>query len=166
MKEKKAVIARNPLSQNIAKILKFKEGMLESELRREARIISEKIKEKFPGKSINFETIVSWTLADEKDPNKARMFTGFERLSLFAETVGVNYWELFIPDYFIDPTKLSQPKKDTIEMILRIDDKYMEDIQNVIVIHVQEETRKLSKLYTDLFGLKEKPKREDNQLNE
>ena len=65
MKEKKAIIADNPFSRNIGKILKYQDGATENDLRNEAKKISDKIKNKFPGKSIGFEIIVQWALAKE-----------------------------------------------------------------------------------------------------
>jgi hypothetical protein len=163
MKEKTAVIANNPLSKNIARILKYEPGMMESELRREAGKISDKIKEKYPKKSLNFETIMTWILADKERPERARMFIGFEKLKLFAEAVGIDYWKLFVPDTLIDPDILPAKKKEAIEMIMRIDDdRLMEDIQKLIIIRVDKEAERVLKLRTDIFNIREKPK-DNNQ---
>lgn len=160
MKDNKAVIAKNPLSQNIANILKYKKGMLESELRREAKIISDKIKDKF-GKSLNFETIVSWTLAEEEDPAKARAFIGLDRISMFAEVVGVNYWELFIPEDYTNLNSLSPKKRDTIKMVMQLDEKFLDDVQSVIIVHVREEAERMANLYENFSDIMRKPEKKD-----
>ena len=162
MKDNKAIIAKNPLSENIAKILDYKEGMLESELRKKARIISDKIKDKF-GKTVNFETIVSWVLSSSEDPVRARAFIGFDRISMFAEIAGINYWELFIPQNYININNFSQKRKDTFEMMQQLDEKFLNDVQRVVIGHIREEAIRTSKLFNKFSKIVDKQKEDDNQ---
>jgi len=162
MKDNKAIIAKNPLSENIAKILNYKEGMLESELRKEAKIISDKIKDRFK-KSVSPETITSWTLADRKDPVKGRIFIGFDRISMFSEIVGINYWELFIPSNFLNINNLSLKRKDTIEMVLAVDEKFLIDIQHLIESKSREDAARVLKLATKFSDIIKKVDDSDNQ---
>jgi hypothetical protein len=160
-KTKQALIANNPLSKNIAKELGYEEGQTEDAIRKSASEISKIVKNKF-GESLNFETITNWVLAHEEDSEKPRKPPSFDKLLLFSFAVNKKYWELFVPDYFINLQKLSRKKKLIIEMIVnldnRYDDKVANDIQNVIAIHVDTEAKRLSKLQSFLSALDEKSK--------
>jgi hypothetical protein len=164
MKGKKAIIADNPFSRNVAKILKYKEDGTENELRTEARRIAEKIKNESPDKTIGFEIMVQWTLASDEDPTKARRFPGIDTITLFADTIGINYWELFIPEKYIDLDRLPPEARDIMLAISRINSKQLYiDIQNLIIATIEGEAERIAELKTNIFGIMKKSKVDNNQ---
>ena len=153
MRKKIAVIAKNPLSQNIAKILGYRPGVTESVLRKAGQEICEKIRKQSDGKNkLDVETIMNWMLPDKKDPEKTSIFVG-KKIMLFADAIGVKYWELYIPDTYINLEKLPKRKADIIKTILNADNEFLKGVQSLLAVHFEEEAQRVADTYQNLSTL-------------
>lgn len=125
--KKERVIAKNPLSQNIAQKLGYYEPNIGP---RGFQAILEKtaaeITKRFPMQKITWQAIASWIYARDDDETRAKRQPQIESLDAFAKVIGINsFWELYIPENYkaefkID--KLSKSKKKIINAILRVED--------------------------------------------
>lgn len=162
-------IANNALTKNIVRLLGYYDDSENIKcLRGKIQDTINKVKE-VTGTNITFNAVLDWIEARKDDPRRSLKWPSLEKLIPFAQILGVDYRELFIPKTtqgeYIKITELSAHKKALIESILEIPNEDTESLQqigrfvhslmNQQIKKVQAENLKKEKQYQIILGLLE-----------
>ena len=167
---KSKIIAKNPLSQNLARLLGYFDHPGDTRYLRQAiKNKADEVKNKY-GVDMTINTIMGWMEVREDNPYRALKWPSLELLIPFAENLGMNYMDLFIPynqqnDDHIKLSGLIPKKRSLIESILRIPDddiKSFEGIKDYLsaiigdkVKEIEEKSEKKQEEYKAIISLLE-----------
>lgn len=152
---KKKNIAKNPLSENLARLL----GYYDHSPRGFREIIVSKsleIEKVFPGETLSPTTILSWIEVDEEkcNPTRAKRMPGIDNLALLAKVLDINPWDLFIPDKCLNLDKIDSDRRSILEVVSKIERKHLKGVRAYLCAIIEGEYEKTGQtFYRDLLNL-------------
>ncbi len=146
---KKKIIAKNPLSENLARVL----GYYDHSPKGFTEILVSKAMEitrRFPDKTLSSTTILSWMEASKDDPAKACRIPYLDNLAMLATVLNIDDpWDLFVSDKYLNLKKIELARRNIIEVIGKINPKHLLGVTAYLKTVTEEESSDLFNLLSD-----------------
>jgi hypothetical protein len=138
---KNRVIADNPLSQNLAKLLGYDPQDPKKILNAVRKIVPKMIYEE--GIKITSTTILNWVDARVGDSTRSIKWPSLELLIPVSKILGVNYMDLFVPKEYIKFNDLQPIRRGLVKFLMDVDDSYLDELRSAAIGVTRQEINRV-----------------------